>query len=313
MQDEKTGKIAYGAMMIALFVGLAGIAFFIPIVGIFTAFFIPLPMVLYRLKYNRTASLFVMGAGIVLSMFVGTIAILPLTFVLGLVGFIIGDTVQSGKTKLYTLMATGLTFLTTLTLIYVAMVLYLKINLIDIVMDGLKESQEQFTSLLIRYGEMPENFSEQLNDSITFYETSIPSTFIIGMFVLAFVFVTLNLGIVKRLGHPVQSFPPFHTMKLPLIMVWYYLLVLLAGIFFDIKQGTQAYIIYTNAMILLRFLFLIQGVSFIHYFMKETKLPKWMTVISTIFALLLSPITTLLGVLDVGINIRAWIGKNKVK
>ena len=133
------------------------------------------------------------------------------------------------------------------------------------------------------------------------------------MFSLAFVFVSINLLVVKRLGHIVQSFPPFREMKLPLITVWYYLLILLSGFIFDMAQGTNMNLIYINATVILRFLFFLQGISLIHYYMNEKKLPKWVTVISTVFALFLSPITILLGVLDTGLNARTWIGKDKRK
>ena len=152
-----------------------------------------------------------------------------------------------------------------------------------------------------------------MDASIDFYETAIPSLFIIGVFSFAFVFVTFNLIAVKRLGHNVQNFPPFREMKLPLITVWYYLIILLAGFIFDIGQGTNMYLIYINASVILRFLFFLQGISLIHYFMNDKKLPKWLTVVSTVFALFLSPITILLGVLDTGLNVRAWIGKEKSK
>ncbi|MHA6260966.1 YybS family protein [Sporosarcina sp. CAU 1771] len=313
MQHETTGKIVHGAMMIALFFLLTTITILIPVIGMLTLFFIPLPIILFRLKFDRTSSFFVTATGIFMSLLILGIFSVPYTFVFGLVGFIIGDTVQSRKTKLYTFMATGLTFVTTTILIYLATILFLKINIIDIVMQGLWDSQDLVTSLLVKFGELPENFTEQMNASISFYETSIPSTFIIGMFSLAYIYVTLNLTIVKRLGHPVQKFPPFYKMKLPVIMVWYYLIVLLAGFFLEIEQGTQAYVIYTNAMILIRFLFLLQGISLIHFFMKESKLPKWLTIVSTILAVMLSPITTLLGLVDVGFNVRSWIGKNKAK
>ena len=56
-----------------------------------------------------------------------------------------------------------------------------------------------------------------------------------------------------------------------------------------------------------------QGISLIHHYMYEMKLPKVVTVIATVFALMLSPITTILGILDAGMNIRAWIGKDKMK
>ena len=70
---------------------------------------------------------------------------------------------------------------------------------------------------------------------------------------------------------------------------------------------------YVNATVILRISIFIQGISFIHYYMNEVKLPKWVIVISTVIAILLSQVTVLLGVLDAGINIRTWIGEKKSK
>lgn len=312
MQDN-TRKIIFGAMMIALFSILYAIVLYIPLIGILTLFFIPLPITLYRLRHDRISSSFVMGTATILSMFIGGIALLPLALILGLIGFVIGDTVKSGKSKLYTFMASGLTLLISTIIIYITTVLYFKFNIIEIMLKNIRISQEQFTSFAERYGELPENFEQQLEASITLYEASVPSIFIIFAFGMAFIIVSLNIAIAKRLGHDVQKFAPFRDMKLPVIAVWYYLLVLFLPFIVKIEPGTTLNLIYVNATVILRFLFLIQGISLIHYYMNEKKLPKWVTVVSTVVAMLLSPITILLGVLDSGVNIRGWIKKDKVK
>ena len=83
-------------------------------------FFIPLPVILYRLRYDRTASLLILAIGIVISILVGGIPLIPFALVFGLLGFVIGDTIKSGKSKLYTFMASGLTLLTLTIMMYVA-------------------------------------------------------------------------------------------------------------------------------------------------------------------------------------------------
>lgn len=310
MQDNAR-KITYGAMMIAMFAILLAVSFYIPLIGSITLFFIPLPIILYRLRYDRMASVLVSLTGITFSMLLGGLALVPFALVFGPLGFVIGDTMKIGKSKLYTFMASGLTLLIIIVMTYVATVLFFGINVIDEVLNGLRESQEIMTSFLLKFGELPEEFGKQMDDVITFYETAIPSIFIIASFSVALLIVIVNATIAKRLGHNTPQFPPFKEMKLPVVLVWCFLVVLLLPLFLKIEQGTTLYLTYVNASVILRFLFLIQGISFIHFYMHEMKLPKWLTVISTIIAFLLNQITVLLGVIDSGMNIRAWIGRNK--
>jgi uncharacterized protein YybS (DUF2232 family) len=131
--------------------------------------------------------------------------------------------------------------------------------------------------------------------------------------VFAFLTVTPNLFIARRLGNDVPKFPPFREMKLPVITVIVYGVILLLTYTVTMEPGTNLYLICLNATIILRTLFLLQGVSFIHYYMHKMKLPNVVTFVATLFALLFHPMTALLGILDSGVNIRAWIGKDKAK
>lgn len=248
-----------------------------------------------------------------MSSLVGGVILVPFAFVLGLLGIVIGETVSIGKTKLYTLMATGLTLLITGTIIYVIAVFAFNFNVIDEFFTTMDEAREQMTSFMGTLGGLPDNYDKLIDSQIEFYQTVIPSLFIISIFVLAFIFITLNLGAASQLGNKVPKFPPFREMKLPVATVIVYGILLLWSLFTPAEPGTNFYLISINATVILRFLFLLQGISFVHHFIYVMKAPKVMTGIATIFALLLSPITTMLGILDTGMNIRAWIGKDKLK
>ncbi|MFJ7935424.1 YybS family protein [Sporosarcina sp. NPDC096371] len=312
MQDNAR-KITYGAMMIALFAIMLAVSLYVPLLGSIAMLFIPLPIILYRLRYDRTSSLLVTATGIVLSLLIGGIILVPVAFLYGLLGFVIGETVKTGKTKLYTLMATGLTLLITTMTMYVASVFLFGINVIDEFFKVIDKAREQMTSYMEKFGGLPKDYDKMLDAQIELYQTTIPSMFIIAVFILAFIYVALNLEVTRRLGNKVQKFPPFREMKLPMMTVILYGIVLLLTLFVAPEPGTSFYLISINATMILRFLFLLQGISLVHHFMHVMKLPKALTVVSTVFALLLSPITTMLGILDTGTSIRAWIRKDKAK
>lgn len=309
MQDNAR-KITFGAMMIAIFVIMLAISVYVPLLGAVMSLFIPLPILLYRLRYDRAASILVMITGTVVSL-IGGLALFPVAILFGTLGLVIGDTIKSGKSKLYTSMASGLTIIIITILTYVASIFLLGINVIEESIKLLGEAQEELFLAVEKYGDIPEKVREQAELSMDLTLAVIPSAFMISSFSSAFIIVLLNLAIAKKLGHTVSNFPPFREMKLPLLTVWFYLLILLLPFFTTVEEGTTLYLIVINATFIFRFLFILQGISFVHHYLYEMKLPKWVTVISTIIAILLSPFTILLGILDIGMNIRAWIGRGK--
>lgn len=312
MQDDAR-KITYGALMIAMFAILLAITVYIPIVGSITFFFIPLPIILYRLRYDRGPSLLVLMTGVLLSLLVGGIILVPVALVFGLLGLVIGDTIITEKTKLYTFMSAGLTLLISSVLMYAASVIFFGLNIIDVLIEGLEVTSANLNELAGDNSALSEALSEQMEIAKAFYEAAVPSMFMIASFAIAFIIVILNSSMVKRLGHKAPTFSPFRDMKLPTVLVWSYFVVLLIGIFSTPEQGSTLYLAYINASVILRFLFLVQGISLIHFFMNEKNTPKWLKVIFTLMAFPLAQITILIGVLDSGMNIRAWITRDKSK
>lgn len=312
MKDDPR-KITYGAMMIALFAILLAIWLFIPPVGTITMFIIPLPIILYRLRYDRAATIFVIVAGIIVSLLFGGVAILPFAFVFGLAGFMIADMIKKGKSKLYLFMGLGMLYMIIFLITYVGAVLLFNINFMDQIFTMIRETQDQFASFMKTYGTLPASYNEMTEAMFTFYEHTVPAAFILTCFLFAFITLVPNLFLAKRLGHQVPKFAPFRDMKLPVITVLVYGIILLLNLTVAMEPGTDLYLICVNATIILRTLFLLQGISLIYYYLHETKLPSAVNFVATIFALLFHPVTTLLGVLDSGVNIRSWIGKDKGK
>lgn len=311
MQDNAR-KMTYGAMMIALFAVLFAISLYIPLLGSVSLFFIPLPILLYRLRYDRSASLLVAVAAILVSSLIGGFLSIPAAISLVLIGFVMGETIQIGKSKFYTVMAVSMTVLISVVVTYVGGVLLFEFNAIDVMMDTFQDAQQKLTEFLSDFGALPKDYEKIISDTFVYYRSTIPAMVILGSLLAGYLFVAANFYTAGRVGAKIQKFPPFREMKLPFMTIVIYAMIILSSFLMGNDTTSTYFLFYINAVIILRFAFLLQGLSLIYYFLHERKLPRFITIITTAFAIMLNPMTIMLGTLDTAINIRAWIGKDKV-
>ncbi|WP_339252682.1 DUF2232 domain-containing protein [Sporosarcina sp. FSL W8-0480] len=312
MQDHSK-KIKYGAMMLASFILLLAGVFFIPFIGLLLMVFLPLPIILYRLREDRKTTYYVVLIAGVLSLLLGGPILLLFALVFGIIAFLIAEFLLLGKSKLYIFMATGLVMIFVGIVTYLILALFFDINIIDSLMAVLKESENQFKASLNEFGALPEGYENVVAEAFMLYRSSIPAVFILSVYAFAFIMVIPNFMVLRRLGHEVPKFPPFYQLKLPVITIFIYGLLIILPFVMNMTTDSSTYLLYINGTIILRVLLLLQGLSLVHYFMFRMKLPRIVTVLSIILALLFNPITILLGILDIGVNIRAWIRKDNSK
>ena len=201
MQDNAR-KITYGAMMIALFAILLAVSLYTPLVGIVTMFFIPLPIILYRLRYDRTSSLLVhwYRYRVVLIDWRHFTCAICLRLWASWV-YYWGNNYDGQNQNYISSWLLDLLCLLLGCVMYVGAVLFFGFNMIDELMTVMEDTQEQITSFMANIWWLTGNYDEivEFNDS-RMYEHTIPSIFIISVFMLAFIIVTLNFGVAKRLG-----------------------------------------------------------------------------------------------------------------
>ncbi|MFX3674343.1 MAG: YybS family protein [Paenisporosarcina sp.] len=307
MPNEHTKRLTLGAMMIALFTILLAVSFYVPILNIVTTFFIALPIAWYSAKFNRKESALVTILSIGMAFFVGGLVALPLAMIHAPLGFVMGDAIRTKKSKLYLLMASGMTFLISTVIQYVITVTFFNINPIQEFLSLMRESYEQTGRILDEFDTLPKGYNKLVEETLFMFETVLPSIIIIAIFVSAFSIIIINLPILKRLGLEVPKFKPFREMRLPKAVLWYYLVVLIVTLFVELDKGTFAFMVFANATVVLRGLLLLQGVSIIHYYIHVQGWPKWVMVVATVLAFPLQSFTILLGVFDLGFNIRSLI------
>jgi len=313
MPNNQTKGLAQGAMMIAIFAVLIAISLYVPLVSFVATIFAPLPLAWYSSKYDRNQSIFVAILAIAITFFIGGLLILPFSFIFASIGVVIGITLQLKKSKIFLLMATGLTVLITFAIDYLITLKLFEFDFIKELMQLMRTSYEQSLTLTQNITGQSPITTENLELLFVTLETTIPAAVTIAAFVLAFIIISLNLPILKRLGVNVPKFSALKDLKLPRSILWYYLIVLSINLFVKPEVGTSLYVICLNLSMVLWVLLTIQGLSFILYFLdKKVKLTNLIKVLVILLAIPLYSFVVLIGIVDLGFDIRGLV-KDKVQ
>lgn len=288
MPENQTRRITHGAMMVALFTILLAISTYIPLLNIVTIWFISLPVAWYSAKYSRSSSLLVAIVSVAMSTLICGIMTLPLAIVVAVIGFVIGDIIRSKKSKIFLLMTTAFVVLISITIEYIVSVKLFNIDILKEMTMNIRESYEKSNEIAkAMTGQAPIS-AEQLNTMIDTIQMGMPTIITSLVFFLTFIIISVNL-------------------PLPRAILWYYLAVLIITLFMKPDVGSFIYIVVLNLSFLLSMLFLLQGISCIHFFMYQQGWPKWTAYVGTILAFPLSSFVILLGITDLGFNIRGLI------
>jgi len=307
MPNEQTKQLTFGAMMIALFSILLAVSFYVPIINMITSLFIAVPIAWYSAKFNRKASILVTVVSIIMSLFIGGLLAIPFAMIHALLGFTIGDAIRTKKSKLFMLHSTAVVLLVTIVMQYVIVVLTLGINPVKELLTIATVQYEQTGVFLERFNALPKDYDKTVADTLSMFETVMPSLVIIALFGFVLILINIILPILKKLKVDVPKFPPFSQLKFPKSVLWYYMVVLVVTLFVELDQWTFAFMAFENAALILRILLVLQGISFILFFILEKGWPKWTFIIAIIMAIPLQSFILIIGIFDLGFNMRSYV------
>lgn len=311
MPNNQAKQLAHGAMMMAIFTVLIAITYFVPFLSLLTVFVTPLPIAWYSATYDRSKSILVTIAAILLSLVFGGPMLMLSAFVMGLVGYFIGYAIRTKKSKLYLFMSTSIALLGTGSILYLLSIQFLQI---DIINDTLEMTKANYVQAVEKAESMTGQvvFSqEELNQVFDMLVTITPAVFILSTFALSFILVSVNLPLLKKLKVSTPTFPKFVTLRLPKAALWWYLIVLSVQLFVKPEVGTGLYVVILNFSVILWVLLTLQGLSFLYYVIEEKQLPPFLKVVAAFASIPLYSFVLLLGVFDIGFNIREYITNKK--
>ncbi|MEK5234069.1 YybS family protein [Lysinibacillus sp. FSL K6-0232] len=312
MPNNQTKALVQGSMMVAIFTILMLISAYVPFIFIVALLFAPLPIAWYSANYKRSASILVAVVGCILTTITSGITMLPFAFMLGLVGIVMGSAIYQKKSKLYLFLSTGIANLISMAIIYMAYVKIAGIDFISMSLEMVRENYEQSNEFAKNVTGQVAITPEQLEAMFNTIELTMPATITISAFFVAFLIITLNLPALKRLGVDVPKFAPFQNMRLPRSILWYYMIILCINLFMRPEAGSTLDIIVLNVSYVLWMLLILQGISFIHYFIAKKGMPNGVKWVATLLAIPLSSFIILLGIIDLGFDVRSLVkGKTK--
>ncbi|MGB5944483.1 YybS family protein [Paenisporosarcina sp.] len=313
MPNEQKRQLTLGTMVIVLFSILLAVSLYVPIVNLVTSFFIAVPIAWYSAKFNRKASILVTIVSIGISYFIGGLLAVPFSMIHALLGLVIGDAIRMKKSKLFMLLSTAIVLLVTLVIQYVIVILTFEFNPVTSLLTIASNQYEQMGAFLERYNALPNNYDNTVAEVLFMFETVMPSILIISIFLLVIVFINILVPVLKILGLVVPKFPAFRNLKFPKSILWYYMVVLIVTLFVELEKGTFAFMVIANAALILRVLLILQGISFIHFYIHQQRWPKWLAIVATILAFPLQSITLIIGIFDLGFNARSYVKEKNRK
>ncbi|MCO7126080.1 YybS family protein [Sporolactobacillus shoreicorticis] len=295
------------------------LTFFLPYVSLLTIWLIPLPLMFLAAKDGWKLTLSVFGLGLLFLVILNHsfYLLLPLFFML--LGGVVGYMIYLKKSTFALLLAGSLTNIAVLIVCLAVSVLVFHFNPALAAQSALND---QFQQSVTQMPSMIKSFNLSADELMTQYKmlsstlVRLTPVFIIiaGVF-YALIVELISLPILRKLNVEVPHWIPFRNWQVPRSIIWLYLAVLFI-VWFGADQATPIYTAALNVDIILRILLAVQGFSLIFYYTYIRKFPLvvpiTVTLVTVIFGPWLLQLACILGIIDLGFNIRKKIGGEKL-
>ncbi|MBM6616916.1 YybS family protein [Bacillus suaedaesalsae] len=309
-----TRVLTESAVTLALYSILLLMSLYVPILGLITFFLLALPFVVYtaRRGWKNGSVLFI--AATILTVLIGSLISIPIVILFGTSGVIIGYLYKLNKSR-YEILAIGtIAFIVNLLLLYGILVSFMGIKPIEQFNVSAQHSLQTFQDKMSVWGQtLNENQIKQFEEAFELAPLLIPTVLVILATFLAFVTQLISTPILKRFNFKVEKWPPFREIKLPRSIIWYYLIVMILMMTQVIDKESVLYVGVINLFFVLELLMVIQGLSFIFFFSYHKKLSNGIPItilILSLFLPFLLYIVRIIGIIDLGFNIREEVKKS---
>ncbi|MEH7074480.1 YybS family protein [Neobacillus drentensis] len=309
-------KLTEGAVLLAAFAALLLITISVPPLGVILVLVIPLPFIIFSYKNNLKLIVAFVVAATFISFIAGSLMGLGMMLLYGFAGVVIGYLLQKGKSRTFILIASSLTLLAGLVIMYAFVVGFMKMDIIHELTKALNESVKNSEEMLKAMGraDQIEKIKEQNSLMLKQIKTLAPSGLIFSSIAFTFLIQWLCFPIAKRFGVNVEPWGHFRNLALPKSLLWYYLIALGAMLLFHPQEGTYIYSVLINARSVVETMILVQGVALLFFLFHQRSVAKGLgvfVVILTFMIPLVRYIIMLLGITDLGFNFRKQFEKKE--
>lgn len=307
-----TEQMKDGFLYLMIFLVLIVASAFIPLVILPATVLFPLPFLLFAYKYDWKKALVFTIISVLLSFILfGDLGLL-ISVLAGVTGVLIGSALNHGM-RPYDVWSRGaLGGIIGLLFIFVYIQIIFQVNwqheIIEFTKESVALSEQMFKNIGI--GTVPADQLEAIENQMLSFTKLIPAFILLSGSIYGFIVQWIGHKVINRVHKENFRFPRFHTLRFPAVVIWIYLIVLIITLFQSGEPGT--FMAATeNIVVVLGALLLIQGFSFLFYLSHEKKIPRPIPVLAivltVIFPFFFLFIIRLLGIADIGFDMRKLI------
>ncbi|TCP20030.1 uncharacterized protein YybS (DUF2232 family) [Scopulibacillus darangshiensis] len=309
---KQTKTLIEGALTVAIFAVILIMTMFIPVLSIVSMWFLPLPMIFFAAKNGLKPSFLVLVVAIVIALIIsGPLAMAFAAYFL-LPGLVMGFILHMKKSAFAILLGGSLTNMAMLLILYGVTVGFFHLDPINMVKETINQSMATAEKLSKVMGQEPKAEMAQIQAQLKMLPYFIPYLIVLTGVIQALVVELVSTPILRRLRVGFPTWPPFREWHFPRSLIWYYLAVLIIMLLGNIQPESWLFPVVINIYYLLETVMVVQGLSFIFFFAHAKKMSKAFPIIAvvlTVFVPYLMYIVRILGIIDLGFDMRERIKK----
>ena len=277
---RKTNAMVESGILAAVAIVMAIIAMYIPVVGAFVNFVWPLPIIACGVRNGLKWSLLTtVVAGLVCAMLLNPLQAFCLVAIFGILGIVLGECLRRNTRPLALLTYGTLAGILALAINFAIAFWIMDINPVAMMFDSFDSSLVQLADFQRAHGATEAEIAasiEGYTQMIKMMRIIMPGAFLISAPALAFINYWCAKKVLTKLGNRFEPLPPFRELCIPAWCILPYGLSLVAVAYF-LQQDPNGwpYLTSVNVQVVFSFLFMLQGLSLIYWYVHTKNKPKW--------------------------------------
>ncbi|MFV9510325.1 DUF2232 domain-containing protein [Tepidibacillus sp. LV47] len=273
--------------------------------GMITIYLMPIPFVIFGYHQGLKKGL----ALTIIMSFLTIVFLHPLDYFLILLGGTLGSvmgTLYHKKSLLPAIVAGMITSLINFILLLIFIRMILHIDIVEYMRKVLILEPLQMMQQIGAVNQQGEHYLQEMADMVGY---TLPSMLIFASLFLVFIVHFISRFVFKALRIETPTFPPFREWMLPKSIFYYYVIVAILMAFPFVMDVYFMKLFLLNLYPILRFLLMVQGISFLLFFMHKKKWSSFLQFITVIGLVMLQvssilPILDFIGLFDLGFDFR---------
>ncbi len=297
-------------VFVGIFIFIMMLSLYTPI-GLITIYFLPIPFIIYGYRNGMKKGLWIMLINALLALMFGSYLGVFLAIIASSIGLVMGSLYK--KEELLPAIVGGVitAIINLIGALFISKYIF-DFDFITNIKSMSLSYMENMQYVLSHFEnqQQSEQVIEDYQHFLSSIEQLLPFIFISLALFIVFINHIIAKQVLIRMGIKIPSFLPFRNWKFPKSIIYYYIFTVLFILFGPMTEMDTFKIVIINLYPVLQFILLIQGLSFIFYFFYHKKKSKAFPIIITIVSILipfLSQLINMIGILDIGFNIRKKI------